>query len=306
VTRLARLAALGGAAAAQVLLGVLAAFALPPASRPAVFALGALAAWALARATAASRRAATLGALGSTLLDAGLGAWVPFGVPWTHPAWLAARALSVALGAWCAGRWSDRGRGLALAVTLAVTLAGALFVAEIAHCVAASSGDPPRRVGAAVVLGFGLRDDGTPSPVFLARIARGVGLHRAGLADRVLFTGGVGRNGPAESVAAARVAAGMGLPEAASLREERSHTTRENLREAARLLRARGLAAGPVAVVSDTFHLARARRLARAAGLDPVMVAAVSPAWTDRRRATWWVLREASLLAAGDLTLGRR
>ncbi|MEZ4391486.1 MAG: hypothetical protein R3A48_10355 [Polyangiales bacterium] len=53
--------------------------------------------------------------------------------------------------------------------------------------------------------------------------------------------------------------------------------------------------------MSDTFHLARARRLARDAGLEPVMVASVSAAWTDRRRALWWVLREAALLTLDDL-----
>ncbi len=303
--RLAPAAALLGAAAAQTFGAVLAAFALPPAARAPLFALGALSAWSLARITEAPRRALAFSALAAVALDASLGAWIPFGVPWTHPAWLLARALSVALGAWCATRWPARGGRIAWAVATSVALVGALFVGEAARCMAEAGGDPPRRVGTALVLGFGLRDDGTPSPVFVARIARGVQLYRDGLAERVLFTGGVGTHGPAESVAAAAVARAMGLPDTASLREERSHTTRENMIEAAKVLRARGLPLGPVAIVSDTFHLARSRRLARAAGLDPVTVAAVSPAWTDRRRATWWVLREAALLAAGDLDLRR-
>ena len=296
-------AALAGMAAAQVFGSVLAAFALPGYARLAVFAVGAVSAWALVRWTDASERAVVLGALAAIALDAAIGAYVPYGVPWTAPWWIAARALSVALGGWCGRRSPARGLPAARVVVAATAAVGALFAAEVAHGVAVSGGDPARPVGTAIVLGFGLRDDGTPSPVFVARIARGVELHRRGLAERVLFTGGVGDHGPAESVAAMRVARAMGLPEADTLFEDRSHTTRENMTEAARVLRARGLPLGPVAVVSDTFHLARSRRLARAAGLDPVMVAAVTPAWTERRRAVWWVLREASLLAASDLTL---
>jgi len=306
VRRAVTLAALAGAAAAQVFGAVLAAFALPGYARLAVFAAGAVSAWALARWTGASARAVAVGALAAVALDLGLGACVPYGVPWTAPWWIVARALSVTLGGWCGMRSPARSLPAARVVVAVTAAAGALFAAEVAHCVAASGGDPARRVGTAIVLGFGLRDDGSPSPVFVARIARGVALHREGLAARVLFTGGVGDHGPAESAAAVRVARAMGLPEADTLFEDRSHTTRENMTEAARVLRARGLPLGPVAVVSDTFHLARSRRLARAAGLDPVMVAAVSPAWTDRRRATWWVLREAALLAASDVTLRAR
>jgi len=177
---------------------------------------------------------------------------------------------------------------------------GVVYAAEVVNVLARARGDAPRRVDTAVVLGFGLLRGGAVSPVFRARIARGVALRRDGLARRLLFTGGVGAHPPAESVAAREVALAMGVPEADLLIEDRSHTTRENMTEAARVLRERGVPRGPVAVVSDTFHLARARRLARDAGLDPVMVAAVTPAWTDRRRAAWWVLREAALLTLDD------
>ncbi len=296
-------AALVAAASAQLFGSVLAAFALSGYARLVVFALGAVTAWALCRWTDASPRAVALGALAAVALDVGLGVYVVYGVPWTAPWWIAARALSVALGGACARRSPARSVPVARVVVAATAALGALFVAEAGHCVVASAGDAPRRVETAIVLGFGLRDDGSPSPVFVARIARGVALHRQGLAARVLFTGGVGDHGPAESVAAMRVARALGLPEADTLYEDRSHTTRENMTEAARVLRAHGLPLGSVAIVSDTFHLARSERLARAAGLDPVMVAAVSPAWTDRRRAVWWVLREAALLAASDLVL---
>jgi len=217
--------------------------------------------------------------------------------PWLGWGWILPRYLAVALGARC-GVGSSR---MIRAVVLGVASLGTLYIAECANVIRQSRGDPPRPVDTAVVLGFGLLRGGAVSPVFEARIARGVALRHAGLARRLLLTGGVGTHPPAESVAARARAVALGVPAGDILIEDRSHTTRENMIEARRVLREAGVTEGPVAIVSDTFHLARARRLAQEAGLDPVMVSAVSPAWTDRRRAAWWVLREAALLTLDDL-----
>ncbi|MFO0630822.1 MAG: YdcF family protein [Polyangiales bacterium] len=218
-------------------------------------------------------------------------------VPWLGWGWILPRYAAVALGA----RAGVASGAVVRAVVIGVASLGALYVAECANVLWRSRGDPPRAVDTAVVLGFGLLRGGTLSPVFEARLARGVALHQTGLARRLLLTGGVGAHPPAESVAARARVVALGVPEGDILLEDRSHTTRENMLEARRVLREAGVPAGPVAVVSDTFHLARARRLAHDAGLDPVMVRAVSPAWTDRRRAAWWVLREAALLTLDDL-----
>lgn len=187
-----------------------------------------------------------------------------------------------------------------IALTAPLALLSAAYVIELARCLRERRGDPARPTEVAVVLGFGLLRDGTASPVFVARIARGVDLHQRGLASRLLFTGGVGAYGRAESVVAIDVARELGLDPSRALYEDRSHTTRENMIEAARVLREHNLVDGPVAIVSDGFHLARSRRLARDAGLDPVMVAAVTPAWRDRRRAVRWVMREAAALVVDD------
>ena len=230
-------------------------------------------------------------------VDLGAGLAVAYHLPWLGVAWVIPRYALVAL----APRLVVPSPAMARWILGGAAALGAVFAAEAVNVLRSSRGDPPRAVDTAVVLGFGLLRGGAVSPVFEARIARGVALRRAGLARRLLLTGGVGAHPPAESVAARAVALAMGVPDADLLVEDRSHTTRENMTEARRVLREAGAPNGPVAVVSDTFHLARARRLARDAGLDPVMVASVSAAWTDRRRATGWVLREAALLTLDDL-----
>lgn len=254
----------------------------------------------LARVAPPSRvRAVVTASLLTLAVDLSLTAAIAYHVPWWTLAWWLPRLVALALAASLASRVSVPRAALALPVGCA--LVGALFAAEVAHCVVAARGDRVRRVDTAVVLGFGLLDGGVASPVFVARIARGVSLWRDGAARRLLFTGGVGENPPAESAVGADVARRMGVPDDALWFEDRSHTTRENMTEAVRVLREHGARTDSVAVVSDGFHLARAWRLARDAGLSPVMVAAVSPAWTNRRRALWWVLREAMLLTVDDL-----
>ena len=260
--------------------------------------------WGLNPSPVRTRAAITLVVV-MVVADVALRWWVPHGVPWTGWTWQLARALAV-LAAWVFVRRFGAGvhhrerlmRGVSAALLVATGAVGALFIREVARCVGEAQGDPEQAVDAVVVLGFGLLQGGRLAEPFVARIERGVRYHREGHARYVVFTGAQGTYGPAESVAAMEAARRMGLPESATLYEDRSHSTRENMIEAAKVLRAHGL--GSIAVVSDTFHLARARRFARDQGYEPVMVAAVSRAWTDRRRATFWVLRESALLVVDD------
>jgi uncharacterized SAM-binding protein YcdF (DUF218 family) len=261
--------------------------------------------WGLNAPPARARAAVTL-VVAMTAADVALKWWVPHGVPWTGWAWQLARALAV-LAAWAFVRRFGASvqhrerfmRGVSAALLVATGAVGALFVREVARCVGEAQGDPERNVDAVVVLGFGLLQGGRLAEPFVARIERGVRYYREGRARLVVFTGAQGTYGPAESIAAMEAARGMGLPESAMLYEDRSHSTRENMIEAAKVLRAHDLRS--IAVVSDTFHLARARRFARDQGYEPVMIAAVSRAWTDRRRATFWVLRESALLVVDDV-----
>src|SRR6185437_10459810 len=119
-----------------------------------------------------------------------------------------------------------------------------------------------RAADAVVVLGCALRD-GRPSPALARRVERGVALLRRGAAPLLVLSGG---GAPLSEAAAMReLALREGVGEAALLLEPRSRNTFENARETARLLQDRGL--GRVVLVSDRYHLPRARLLFRAAGL---------------------------------------
>ena len=163
-----------------------------------------------------------------------------------------------------------------------------------------------RRSGAIVVLGARVQADGSPSPTLRARAAEGAALYARGLAPLVVFSGGIGVYPPSEASVAASVAQRLGVPESSCLLEERSHSTRENARFTAALLRARGVT--EVIVVSDPYHLFRARWLFEHEGLTVT----TSPALEAERHRSlslrvMWSLREvASLVKDVALTaMGR-
>lgn len=114
---------------------------------------------------------------------------------------------------------------------------------------------------AIVVAGCRVMPDGRPSPALGRRTRHAVELYRQGLAPRIVLTGGLGGFPPAEAVAAADLALSLGVPRAALLIEDQSHSTEENARFAAARLQEEGLPAQRILVVSDSYHGFRARRV---------------------------------------------
>jgi uncharacterized SAM-binding protein YcdF (DUF218 family) len=97
--------------------------------------------------------------------------------------------------------------------------------------------------------------------------------------------GGRSWQGLVEADAIARRLLASGIPEAAIVRERCSLDTRDNARFAASLLGRRGLSS--VLLVTCTWHLPRAERLFRMAGLEVEGLGVDPPAPTLGRRAYW-------------------
>ena len=155
--------------------------------------------------------------------------------------------------------------------------------------------DRAQNAGAIVVLGAKVQANGTPGPSLRARTTHAVELYRRGLAPKIIFTGGVGTNAPAESVSAARLARKLGVPESAILREEASTDTWENIGNAATLCKPRGVTR--VIVVSDGYHLWRARRNFAAHGIE----AFPSPCAREYSPVTFWMTAREVLSVTRDL-----
>jgi len=148
---------------------------------------------------------------------------------------------------------------------------------------------------AVVVLGARVLSGGIPSGALQARVEKAVELYQRGIASRLVFSGGVGDHPPSEAQVMRALAVQLGVPVEACSLEEQSHSTEQNARYSAELLRSLG--AQRVVVVSDPYHLLRARQYFRLQGFE----VATSPALLTERNLHavdrfYWTVREAFAL----------
>jgi uncharacterized SAM-binding protein YcdF (DUF218 family) len=137
---------------------------------------------------------------------------------------------------------------------------------------------------AIIVLGAA-QYSGRPSPVLQARLDQALALYRRGLAPRVILTGGTAPGDRTSEAAVGRsYLRRAGVPATAMLMETEGTTTRTSLSAVAAF--AESLAIRRVIVVSDPFHLLRARTIARRLGFD----ALTSPA--HRLPLRTWILSQ--------------
>ena len=155
---------------------------------------------------------------------------------------------------------SGRDRDSGLATGLASGLARVLG-APLGRC------DAFRPADAVVVLGSLVYPGGRLSRLLDERVVAGVELWRQGGAPILCMSGG-SPNGCVEADAMARRARELGVPDAALRLERESRNTGENARFSARMLLAEGCRT--VWIVSQPFHLFRARFLFRKYGLTPL------------------------------------
>jgi vancomycin permeability regulator SanA len=128
--------------------------------------------------------------------------------------------------------------------------------------------DPALATGrVAIVLGAGLRPDGSPAGVLARRVEAAVGLLTRGRVERLVMSGDDDANGD-QPAAMARYASGLGAPADRVELDRSGYDTAATCRAAAA---AHG--DGPVVLVTQQFHAPRTAYLARKAGRDAVVLA---------------------------------
>ena len=159
-----------------------------------------------------------------------------------------------------------------LKVLLALVLVGALSFSALLGAVLAGAHDQllgePRVM---IVLGCQVREDG-PSVLLRDRLDEALAYWEDHEDTLIVVSGGQGSNEPTtEARAMADYLEERGVEEDQILLEDRSHNTAQNLRYSRALLEEAGEdLSGGVIVVSNGFHLTRARMLAQRAGFDQV------------------------------------
>jgi uncharacterized SAM-binding protein YcdF (DUF218 family) len=143
-----------------------------------------------------------------------------------------------------------------------------LWVLTMVEIVITGQRDEARPAAAIVVLGAA-QYVGRPSPVLRARLDHAIALWRAGLAPRLIVTGGRGEGDTtSEAAVSRRYALRRGVPDSAIVLENAGRTTRESLQGVAAIMS--GQKRRDVILVSDPFHMLRLSILARRFGLEPL------------------------------------
>ena len=126
--------------------------------------------------------------------------------------------------------------------------------------------DEQRSADAIVVMGAA-QYDGRPSPLFAARLDHAIDLFRAGIATRLIVTGGKQEGDRTTEAASARAyAVSHGVPDESILAEDHSRTTLQSIRGVAALMRDERLRTA--VFVSDPSHMLRVLRMASDEGIE--------------------------------------
>jgi uncharacterized SAM-binding protein YcdF (DUF218 family) len=190
-----------------------------------------------------------------------------------------------------------RGRpGVVLAGLIVASAVATLGVALVYRLVDIQGRrDEVRPADVIIVLGAAVWPGGQPSPTLVARTGRGIDLYKAGYAPRLLLTGGKGQFPPAEAEVMRRLALQAGVAESALVVDDQATSTWDSLRNARSIMSLNGWRTA--LVVSDPFHMLRARTMARDLGIEAYGApAAASPTSTIGRLRRFYTLRESLAL----------
>ena len=140
-------------------------------------------------------------------------------------------------------------RGLVAAVLLVLAGIAALYLTAPASNTAQS------RFDALIVLGYPARTDGTPEPETRARVLEAVREFKAGVAPRIIMTGGAAHNRFVEADVMARLAEANGVPASAVVPEREARSTIENAAYSMKIMQAHGWRSAEV--ITTPAHVPR-------------------------------------------------
>jgi SanA protein len=147
---------------------------------------------------------------------------------------------------------------------------------------------PPASV--ALVLGAGLRSDGSPTAALADRVATAADLYREGRVQKLLLSGDNRFEWYNEPEAMRRLAVQLGVPDEDLVLDYAGRRTYDSCYRAREIFEVKQLV-----IVTQRFHLYRALYLCDSLGIPAVGLVADRRAYAGPYR-TWWQLRELAAL----------
>lgn len=120
----------------------------------------------------------------------------------------------------------------------------------------------------AIVLGCGIEDENTPSPMLKDRLDAGIALYNEGLVSKLLLSGDNGQVGHNEIHVMLKYARDAGVPEADIFCDHAGFSTYDSMYRAIDIFKAER-----VVIVTQRYHEYRALYIAKKLGLEAVGVA---------------------------------
>ncbi len=147
--------------------------------------------------------------------------------------------------------------------------------------------DLPAVADVAVVLGSKVERNGRPSPSLQARLEKGVKLYRSGVVNKVIVSGGLGKEGFEEADVMRAFLLEQGVPDQDILVDRGGYNTCQTALSTARVMQQNGWQSA--IVVSQYYHLLRSRLAFRQAGVPSIYSAY---AWVLDARDPYEIVRE--------------
>lgn len=119
-----------------------------------------------------------------------------------------------------------------------------------------------------IILGAGVRSDGSPSPILCDRLDVGVSLYKSGTAKKLLVSGDHGHVDYDEVNVMKKYATALGVPSSDVFMDHAGFSTYETMYRAKEVFQAKR-----VIIVTQSYHLSRAVYIANALGLEAFGVA---------------------------------
>ncbi len=169
---------------------------------------------------------------------------------------------------------------------LVLLVAGAVFVARTAIAIHDQSVREEARPADVILILGAAEYRGKPSPVLKARLEHGLDLYLAKKAPRILTTGGAGGDPVfTEGEVGRTYLIGRGVPSEAIIIETEGESTMHSTAAAAEIMRRMNLRS--CILVSDGYHIFRAKRMLEAQGLKVYGSPRPTPPQTGLHE--WWL-----------------
>lgn len=114
---------------------------------------------------------------------------------------------------------------------------------------------PSNHFNTIIVLGTPSKPDGTPSPEQRERVLEGVREYKAGVAPKLIMTGGAAHNSLVEAHTMAIFAESQGVPASDVIEEDQAQNTVQNIFYSATIMHQHGWSSAEI--VSSPYHLGR-------------------------------------------------